>query len=373
MIVKDAWSRQDSAHPFFAPPHDPKKCPVRLHQLRGLCTFGDSSKNSDKQKKHSMSKKKVLITYRLLDEGLEELRERCDVTMPQSQSFDKEELKRLLPEHDAMLCNFNLTVDKELIDAGGDRLKIISNYAVGFNNIDIEYAKQKGIAVCNTPDPVIEPTAEIAYALMGCAARRLAEDDRKLRTPGALKWGTFENLGTGMYGKTLGIVGMGRIGQAIARRALAGGMKIVYHNRHRLDKEIEEKYQAKMEELDQLLRMSDFVALSTPLTNETRHLIDAEALKKMKPEAIIVNTARGAVIDEKALVEALKNKQIKGAALDVFENEPTITEELYKLDNVVLSPHCGTATTDARIEMARFAATNILNFFDGKGRVCRVC
>ncbi|MCQ2207365.1 MAG: NAD(P)-binding domain-containing protein [Paludibacteraceae bacterium] len=319
-----------------------------------------------------MTKKKVLISYRLLDEGLEELREKCDVTMPESGSFSKEELTALLPQYDALLSNFSLTVDKDIINAGGDRLKIISNYAVGFNNIDIDYAQQKGIAVCNTPDPVIEPTAELAYALMGSAARRLAEDDRKIRIPDGLKWGTFENLGVGMYGKTLGIIGMGRIGQAIARRAIAGGMRIVYYNRHRLHYKIEQDYNAEYVSFDELLSTSDFIALSTPLTDETRHLIDAKALAKMKPSAILVNTARGAVIDEQALVEALQNHTIRGAALDVFENEPVVTEALYHLDNVVLSPHCGTATIDARIEMARFAANNILNFFSGKGRVCRV-
>lgn len=319
-----------------------------------------------------MTKKKVLISYRLLDEGLEELREKCDVTMPESGSFSKEELMALLPQYDALLSNFSLTVDKDIINAGGDRLKIISNYAVGFNNIDIDYAQQKGIAVCNTPDPVIEPTAELAYALMGSAARRLAEDDRKIRIPDGLKWGTFENLGVGMYGKTLGIIGMGRIGQAIARRAIAGGMRIVYYNRHRLHYKIEQDYNAEYVSFDELLSTSDFIALSTPLTDETRHLIDAKALAKMKPSAILVNTARGAVIDEQALVEALQNHTIRGAALDVFENEPVVTEALYHLDNVVLSPHCGTATIDARIEMARFAANNILNFFSGKGRVCRV-
>lgn len=319
-----------------------------------------------------MTKKKVLISYRLLDEGLEELREKCDVTMPESGSFSKEELMALLPQYDALLSNFSLTVDKDIINAGGDRLKIISNYAVGFNNIDIDYAQQKGIAVCNTPDPVIEPTAELAYALMGSAARRLAEDDRKIRIPNGLKWGTFENLGVGMYGKTLGIIGMGRIGQAIARRAIAGGMRIVYYNRHRLHYKIEQDYNAEYVSFDELLSTSDFIALSTPLTDETRHLIDANAFAKMKPSAILVNTARGAVIDEQALVEALQNHTIRGAALDVFENEPMVTEALYHLDNVVLSPHCGTATIDARIEMARFAANNILNFFSGKGRVCRV-
>lgn len=319
-----------------------------------------------------MEKKKVLISYHLLDEGLEELREKFVVTMPQNLSFTNEELISLLPEHDALFSNFNLKVDKTLIDAGGDRLKVISNYAVGFNNIDIEYAKSKGIAVCNTPDPVIEPTAELACAMMGCAARRIAEVDRKLRIPNGLKWGTFENLGLGMFGKTLGIIGMGRIGQAIARRALAGGMKVIYHNRHQLDTALEQKYEAQYVSKEELLKTADFIALSTPLTAETRHLIDRQAIEMMKPTAIIVNTARGPVIDEAALAEALANRRITAAALDVFENEPVITDALYHLDNVVLIPHCGTATIDARIEMARMASQNIINFFAGTGRVCRV-
>ena len=318
-----------------------------------------------------MEKKKVIISYRLLDEGLEKLKETFDVTMPREQSFSREELIELLPLHDAMLCNFNLKVDKELIDAGKDRLKLISNYAVGFNNIDTEYAKQKGIAVCNTPDPVIEPTAELAYALMGSAARRIAEVDRKLRTPGSLKWGTLENLGQGLYGKTLGIFGLGRIGEAIARRATAGGMNIIYHNRHE-NKEAAEKFNAKFCSKDQLLENSDYVMLSVPLTTETRHLIDRDALAKMKKTAILVNIARGPVVDELALAEALKNKTIGGAALDVFENEPQITPALLKLDNIVMTPHCGTSTRDARIAMARMASDNIINFFGGQGRVCRV-
>ena len=318
-----------------------------------------------------MEKKKVIISYRLLDEGLEKLKETFDVTMPREQSFSREELIELLPLHDAMLCNFNLKVDKELIDAGKDRLKLISNYAVGFNNIDTEYAKQKGIAVCNTPDPVIEPTAELAYALMGSAARRIAEVDRKLRTPGSLKWGTLENLGQGLYGKTLGIFGLGRIGEAIARRATAGGMNIIYHNRHE-NKEAAEKFNAKFCSKDQLLENSDYVMLSVPLTTETRHLIDGDALAKMKKTAILVNIARGPVVDELALAEALKNKTIGGAALDVFENEPQITPALLKLDNIVMTPHCGTSTRDARIAMARMASDNIINFFGGQGRVCRV-
>ena len=322
-------------------------------------------------KKEEKMKEKILVSYHLLKEGFEELEQAYDVIFPEKERFSRDEIKQMSTECVALLSNIDLTVDKEIIDVLQGHVKIISNYGVGYNNVDADYARQKGITVANTPDPVVEPTAELAYALMGCAARRLAEDDRKLRN-GTLKWGTLEHLGTGMYGKTLGIVGMGRIGQAIARRALAGGMNIIYHNRHQLSAEYEQRYHASFRTLEELMAQSDFVALSMPLNAETHHLIDAPAISLMKADAILVNTARGAVVDEQALTEALQNRQIRGAALDVFENEPLITAELYNLDNVVLSPHCGTSTIDARVEMSRFAARNIINFLKGEGPVARV-
>lgn len=311
-------------------------------------------------------KKKILITYNLPREGFAELTEHFELIFPGNDSFSKEEVLERVAECDALLSMFNFVIDKEIIDAGKN-LKIISNFGVGFNNVDFEYARHKGVMVTNTPDPVVEPTAEMAFALMLATARRVAECDRKLRDAASgLKWGVMENLGVGLHGKTLGIVGLGRIGKSIARRAEAFGMKVVYHNR----KETEAGNAKYCSTLDELLYVSDFVSLNVPLTDETRHLIDADALKKMKPSAILINTARGPVVDEPALADALKNRTIRAAGLDVFENEPSVCPQLLALDNVVLAPHNGTATIDARIEMSRFAARNIVNFFDGGKITC---
>lgn len=311
-------------------------------------------------------KKKILITYNLPREGFAELTEDFELIFPENDSFSKTEVLERVGECDALLSMFNFVIDKEIIDAG-KQLKIISNFGVGFNNVDFEYAREKGVMVTNTPDPVVEPTAEMAFALMLATARRVAECDRKLRDAASgLKWGVMENLGVGLYGKTLGIVGLGRIGKSIARRAEAFGMKVVYHNR----RETEAGNAKYCSTLDELLYVSDFVSLNVPLTDETRHLIDADALKKMKPSAILINTARGPVVDEQALADALKNRTIRAAGLDVFENEPAICPQLLALDNVVLAPHNGTATIDARIEMSRFAARNIINFFDGGKITC---
>jgi len=316
-------------------------------------------------------KKKVLITYNLFREGFEKLAADFDLIFPEEVVFSREQLLRHIKDCDALLSMFNLKVDKELIDAG-ENLKIIANYGVGYDNIDIHYASSKGIVVTNTPEPVIEPTAELAFALMAAAARRVSECDRKLRQKDAIKWGTLENLGTGLYGKTLGIIGMGRIGQAIARRAVAFGMKVFYHNRNRLDLETEQKYGATYLSLDNLLTSSDYVSLNMPLNENTHHLIGEDELNRIKKGAILVNTARGAVVDEKALVRSLQSGHLGGAALDVYEYEPLITPELLTMDNVVLAPHNGTATIDGRNAMSRYAAENIIRFFRGETPLSRV-
>ena len=267
---------------------------------------------------------------------------------------------------------FQFKVDKEVIDAAKGSVKIIANFGVGYNNIDVKYATKCGIVVTNTPDPVVEPTAEQAFALMLAAARRVAECDRKLRIENGLKWGVLENLGQTLYGKTLGIIGMGRIGQALARRAMACGMNVVYYNRTRLAHELETTYQTRRLKLAELLAISDVISLHTPLTDQTWHLIDRDSLKLMKPTAIIINTARGSVIDESALTEALQNHWIASAGLDVYEDEPNITPALLELDNVVLAPHSGTATVDTRNEMSRFASQNIIRYFEGRNDITRV-
>ena len=301
---------------------------------------------------------KILVTYNIPREPFASLPKDWEVTFPDKEALDKEELIRMLPDYEVMLAIFHHPIDKEILDAG-KKLKLISNYGVGYNNIDIQYARQKGIAVSNTPASVCNPTAELAMALMLSAARRIAECDRRIRTEKESMWGTMCNLGFGLEGKTLGIIGMGNIGKNVARKAEAFGMNILYYNRH------SEVSGYQKTDLPTLLQQSDFITLHTPLTPATRHLIGKQELAQMKKTAILINTARGAVIDEAALTESLINREIAGAALDVFEYEPKITEQLYRLDNVVLTPHIGTGTIDARIAMGREALENIHNFFAG--------
>jgi D-3-phosphoglycerate dehydrogenase len=316
-------------------------------------------------------KKKILVTYKLFNEGLEDLAKEFELILPDKETFTREELLDKIPACEGLISMFSISVDKELIDAGKS-LKIIANYGVGYNNIDIEYATQKGIVVANTPDPVIEPTAELAFSLMAAIARRIPECDRKLRIKDAIKWGVMQNLSIGLYGKTLGIIGMGRIGQSIARRANASGMKVFYHNRNKLDATIEQEYNATYLAFDELLEVSDYLSLNLPLTGDTYHLMNEDVLKKMKKGSILINTARGPIVDEKALIKVLENGHLAGAALDVFENEPVISQPLLEMDNVVLSPHNGTATFDGRIEMSRYTAQNIVRYFQGEKPLSQV-
>lgn len=303
---------------------------------------------------------KILVTYNLPRTPFNNLPADWELTFPQNEEMPREEIIRLLPEYDVLLTIFHShsPVDREIIDAG-KRLRLISNYGVGYNNIDTAYAREKGIAVTNTPRSVCNPTAELAMALMLALARRVAECDRRIRTEKESLWGTMKNLGASLENKTLGIVGMGNIGKNVARKAEAFGMRVIYYNRRT------EVSGYRHVPLDTLLQEADFVSLHTPLTTKTRHLIGARELSLMKPTAMLINTARGAVIDETALADALRQKRIAGAALDVFENEPHVTDVLYRLDNVVLTPHVGTGTIDTRIAMAEEALANIRNFFQG--------
>lgn len=303
---------------------------------------------------------KILVTYNLPRTPFNNLPADWELTFPQNEEMPREEIIRLLPEYDVLLTIFHShsPVNREIIDAG-KRLRLISNYGVGYNNIDTAYAREKGIAVTNTPRSVCNPTAELAMALMLALARRVAECDRRIRTEKESLWGTMKNLGASLENKTLGIVGMGNIGKNVARKAEAFGMRVIYYNRRT------EVSGYRRVPLDTLLQEADFVSLHTPLTTETRHLIGARELSLMKPTAMLINTARGAVIDETALADALRQKRIAGAALDVFENEPHVTDVLYRLDNVVLTPHVGTGTIDTRIAMAEEALANIRNFFQG--------
>ena len=266
-----------------------------------------------------------------------------------------------LEEAEVLVSTFDYRVTREMIESA-PFLRLITNFGVGFNNIDLQACQEHNIRVTNTPQPVIEPTAELAFALMHDVARRTAEFDRKLRVGTAEGFAVMNNLSHSLYGKTLGIIGMGRIGQALARRAIAAGMTIIYHNRKPLGDEVIRRlgYEVKYVSQEELLQTADFVSLNLPYTPEVKHLIGAEELQMMKPTAYLINTARGAHLDEQALVEALKKGEIAGAAMDVYEHEPQITPELLLLDNVVLSPHTGTGTWEGRIAMCENVCDNIL-------------
>ena len=297
---------------------------------------------------------KIAFTTSLPKEGFEALKEH-DLLRPGD----------LSPEAQVLVATFDKPVTREMI-ATMPQLKLIANFGVGYNNIDLEACRQRGIRVTNTPNPVIEPTAELAFSLMHAVARRTAELDRKVRLGTAEPFGVMNNLGRALFGKTLGIIGMGHIGQALARRAVASGMSIIYFNRHRLPQEVEDRFSATYVAKEDLIKEADFVSLNLPYTPETRHIIGAAELRSMKSTAFLINTARGAHVDEAALIQALREGQIAGAAMDVYEFEPQISEELKTMDNVVLSPHVGTGTWDDRLIMCRNVSENILAFERGR-------
>jgi len=266
-----------------------------------------------------------------------------------------------LSQVEVLVSSFDFPVTEDLL-LRMPNLRLVANYAVGYNNIDLQACRQRHILVTNTPDPVVEPTAELAFSLMLSVARRTAELDRRLRNHTCEPFGLMNNLGHTLHSKTLGIIGLGRIGCAIAHRAETFGMSIIYHNRHpRTDYP-----SARYVEFDELLRTADFVSLNLPYTPEVHHLISERELALMKPTAYLINTARGAHVDEQALIHALQTHQIAGAALDVYEHEPKISPELLTLDNVVLSPHIGTATMEDRIAMGECVSDNILAFINGQ-------
>ena len=311
-------------------------------------------------------KPKILVIAAIPKKGLEELAQKCDLIYPtENFMFSDAEIKKHILKADGVLAVFTRPLTAAMLQES-TKLKIVANFGVGYNNIDVAKANEMGIVVCNTPNAVTEPTAEMAFGLLLSLTRNIALTDRGLRTNPSFKWGMMENLGTGILGKTVGIVGMGRIGQAFARRAIASGMRVIYYNRTRLPEEIEQKYGCERVSFEALLERSDVISLHCPLTEETHHLINETAMIRMKQGAILLNTARGPVIDEKKLVKYLQNGKLGGAGLDVFEAEPVITPELFTLDNVVLTPHNATGTIDTRIEIAREAAENIVRFFEGR-------
>jgi len=311
-------------------------------------------------------RRKVYVTRRLPQPAIDMLEERFEVEVyPEDRAIPREVLMEKVKGIDALLPLLTDKVDAEVMDAAGENLKIIANYAVGYDNIDVDAATKRKIAVTNTPGVLTETTADMAWALMFAVARRVVEADKFTRAGKFKGWGPMMFLGGDVYGKTLGVVGVGRIGSAVAKRAKGFNMRVLYTDVVR-NKEIEKEVGAKKVELDELLRESDFVTLHVPLMPSTRHLIGERELKLMKKTAYLINTSRGPVVDERALVEALRKGEIAGAGLDVYENEPELSPGLAELDNVVLTPHIASASVETRTRMATLAAENIIAFFEGK-------
>ena len=308
-----------------------------------------------------MTQPRILITRKLPSSVLSKLERAAEIDLHTGEAgLPPAELRARVADKDALICLLTDTVDRALVDAG-PRLKVISNVAVGYNNIDIPYATSRGIVVTNTPDVLTESVADFTWALILAVTRRLAEGERVLRRGAWKGWALDFMLGTELRGKQLGLVGVGRIGRAVAARASAFGMRVVYTEPRDVDLPGADNVS-----LDRLLNTSDIVSLHVPLLPETRHLIDKKALARMKRSAYLINTARGPVVDEAALAWALQNHLLAGAALDVYENEPAVHPELLKLDNVLLVPHLASATTETRTAMADLAADNVLAVLAGR-------
>jgi glyoxylate reductase len=309
----------------------------------------------------------VLVTRQLPAPVMEQLYERCDVTLHGGEdAMPRDELLKSVAGKLGAITLLTDKVDDEFLDAAGEQLVIVANYAVGFDNIDVPACTARGVLASNTPDVLTETTADTAWSLLMAAARRIAEGDRFLRARTPWIWGPEMMLGQDVHGKTLGIVGFGRIGHALARRANGFGMKVIYYDVYRPSPELERELQAEFRELDDLLAEADFVSLHTNLTPETHHLINTERLRKMKPTAVLVNTSRGPVIDEAALAAALRDGEIFAAGLDVFEKEPDVHPDLLELDNVVVIPHLGSATVETRHAMGMLAVDNLFAALEGR-------
>ncbi|MFY0628009.1 MAG: D-glycerate dehydrogenase [Reichenbachiella sp.] len=311
-------------------------------------------------------KPKVFLTRELPPKSMERLLAHTDLEYnKEDRVLTKEEIIEGVKGKDALLCLLTDHIDGDIMDANAD-LKIIANYAVGFNNIDVEAATARKIPVTNTPGVLTDTSADMAFTLLVSTARRIVEGDSFLRTGQWNGWGPLQFLGADIYGATLGIIGLGRIGKAVAKRGAGFDMKIIYWNRTRLSEEEEKELGLTYASFEDVLKQSDFVSLNVAYNEETFHLISDKELGLMKDSAILINTARGPVVDEKALVKALKVKEIAGAGLDVYEEEPKVEPELMKMDNCVLLPHLASATIATRTKMGMIAIDNILALFEGK-------
>ena len=312
-------------------------------------------------------KPKVYITRRIPESGINMVREHCDVTVhPSEEPVQSDELMLQVTDKDGIICLPGDKIDKALMEVA-PHLRVISTFSVGFEHIDVQEATKRGIYIGYTPGILTNATADLAFALLLSMARKISQCDQFVRDGNWKAMGSPLHLfGTSVWGTTLGIIGLGRIGKAMAHRAKGFNMKVLYTDGVRLTPTEEKDLGIEYRLLDELLQESDFVSLHTPLTPDTRHLINAEKLKLMKPTAILVNTARGAVIDEQALAKALKEHRIAGAGLDVYEKEPIDPKNpLLALDNVVLVPHMGSATTQTRSAMSELAARNLLAVLQG--------
>lgn len=312
-----------------------------------------------------MSRKKIYITMKIDDKAIEFLKEQFDLDINMEDKIpSKDEIINKTRDCDALLCMLSDVIDSEVIGAC-KKLKVIANYAVGFNNIDINAAKERNIIVTNTPDVLTDATAELAWALLFAAARRISEGDEFVRAGKFKLWSPGLLLGQGITGKTLGIIGAGRIGKAFAKKGLGFDLKILYYKPQR-DLSFETETGAEFVSMEKLLLESDFISIHVPLTENTKHMIGKKEFELMKSSAILVNTSRGPVIDEMELIKALQKRKIWSAGLDVYEREPFVEDALKTLDNVVLLPHIGSGTFEARADMAMIAAYNIEAVLNGR-------
>jgi glyoxylate reductase len=312
-----------------------------------------------------LQRPKVLITRPIQQSVIDQISGHCDVQVhPVDEPMPQKLLAAAMRDADGVMPA-GVRISKELIDAA-PRLRVVSNIAVGYDNIDVEACNHKHILVTNTPDVLTEATADLAFALLLAAGRRVVEGDRYVRGGHWKQWQWNCLWGTEMHGKTLGLYGFGRIAQATARRVRGFSMRILYHTRHRASASVEKELAAEFADRETLLRQSDFLSLHVPLTPETRHTIGAPELAMMKRSAFVINAARGPIIDEEALVQALRAGRPAGAALDVFEDEPRVHPALLAMDNVTLSPHVGSATAETRLRMAQLASENLLAALRGE-------
>ncbi|MGB6021998.1 MAG: D-glycerate dehydrogenase [Ornithinimicrobium sp.] len=310
---------------------------------------------------------RVVITGRVPEPAVATLRSQHDVDLHDAdQPITREALLEKVRGADALVTLLTEKVDAEVLDAAGPQLQVVANVAVGYNNIDVPACAERGVVVTNTPDVLTEATADIAFGLVLMATRRLAEGERVIRSQTPWTWGMFYMLGTGLQGKTLGVIGMGGIGVATARRAKAFGMQIAYSSRSACDPAVARELDAPRLDFDELLSTADVISVHCPYSPATHHLIGAEQLAQMKETAYLINTARGPIVDEAALARALADGVIAGAGLDVFENEPAVHPDLLTLDNVAMVPHLGSATIETRTAMAQLAADNAVAVLAGQ-------